>query len=81
MPTYEFKCTYCGETHDVIRKIVERDAPEICAKCGEVCHRTLPAPRGRVLGDSYNEKHDIMNRATADLAGIPYSELPPGLKT
>ena len=81
MPTYTFKCTYCGHEHDVIRKVAEREAPEICPKCKDVCYRKLAAPRGRVLGPAYNKRHSVADHFTADVLGLPYKDLPAGLRT
>lgn len=81
MPTYTFGCTYCGHTHDVLRKIAERDAPELCPRCMETCYRKLAAPRGRVLGPAYAAKHRTADRYTADRLGIPLRELPKGLQS
>ena len=81
MPIYTFTCSYCGHEQDVIRKIIDRDILEICWRCREACYRKVSAPLGRVYGAAYSRKHNIPDRVTADLTGIPYKELPRGLKT
>jgi putative FmdB family regulatory protein len=35
VPTYEFKCTDCGECFEVTCRIAEREEQAICPKCGE----------------------------------------------
>lgn len=34
MPFYKYKCETCGETHEALRKIDERDSNFACPSCG-----------------------------------------------
>lgn len=34
MPVYEYKCTHCDETFDVIASLDERDEKAVCPRCG-----------------------------------------------
>lgn len=81
MPTYGYQCDKCGWGGDLVARIAARDeqyCPAIA--CGHKLRRELSAPRGRVMGEEYNKKNDTINRATAALTGIPYKDLPSGLK-
>jgi putative FmdB family regulatory protein len=33
MPIYEYTCTDCGETFEVVRRIKDADAPIECSQC------------------------------------------------
>lgn len=35
MPIYDFKCSTCNHTHEVVCKIDERNDTKVCPKCGE----------------------------------------------
>jgi putative FmdB family regulatory protein len=34
MPVYEYRCTACGETFEIIARLAERDEKAICPACG-----------------------------------------------
>jgi putative FmdB family regulatory protein len=34
MPTYDFRCTACGERFEVVSSIAERDEKSVCPSCG-----------------------------------------------
>ena len=34
MPLYEYRCTACGETFEIIASLAERDAKAVCSACG-----------------------------------------------
>ena len=34
MPTYEFRCTGCGESFEVVCSFAEREARAVCPACG-----------------------------------------------
>lgn len=34
MPFYEYSCEKCGAQFDLMRRMVERDAPAVCPECG-----------------------------------------------
>ena len=34
MPLYEYRCTVCGETFEIIASLAERDAKAVCPACG-----------------------------------------------
>jgi putative FmdB family regulatory protein len=34
MPLYEYKCTRCGETFEIIAGLAERDEKAVCPACG-----------------------------------------------
>jgi len=34
MPLYEYTCTACGETFEIVSSLAERDAKAVCPACG-----------------------------------------------
>lgn len=44
MPTYSYKCEYCGEEFDKIKKISERE--KSTCKCGKEAVICVTPPRG-----------------------------------
>ena len=34
MPNYRYRCTQCAYQVDVVQKMSEKKAPEVCAQCG-----------------------------------------------
>ena len=34
MPLYEYRCTACGETFEIIASLAERDEKAVCPACG-----------------------------------------------
>ena len=34
MPLYEYRCTECGETFEIIAGLAERDEKAVCPACG-----------------------------------------------
>ena len=34
MPLYEYRCTACGETFEIIASLAERDEKAVCPTCG-----------------------------------------------
>jgi len=34
MPLYEYRCTACGETFEIIASLAERDENAVCPACG-----------------------------------------------
>ena len=34
MPLYEYRCTACGETFEIIASLAERDERAVCLACG-----------------------------------------------
>lgn len=42
MPTYDYKCTHCGQ-FEVLRRMADRDAPAVCPQCGLQSERILIA--------------------------------------
>jgi putative FmdB family regulatory protein len=41
MPTYEYKCEFCGRLAESKRPIDDRDAFTECRECGNQMHRVL----------------------------------------
>ena len=35
MPLYEYRCTACGETFEIIAGLAERDEKAVCPACGD----------------------------------------------
>jgi len=35
MPLYEYRCTACGETFEIIASLAERDKKAVCPACGD----------------------------------------------
>jgi len=44
MPTYEYLCPSCGQTHDIVKLVSEYQKPEHCPDCGVVMNRTFKTP-------------------------------------
>jgi putative FmdB family regulatory protein len=34
MPLYEYRCTACGETFEILASLAERDEKAVCPACG-----------------------------------------------
>ena len=34
MPLYDYKCTACGETFEILSSLAEREAKAVCPACG-----------------------------------------------
>jgi len=34
MPLYEYRCTACGETFEIVSSLADRDAKAVCPACG-----------------------------------------------
>jgi putative FmdB family regulatory protein len=34
MPLYEYRCTACGETFEIVSSLAERDQKAVCPACG-----------------------------------------------
>jgi putative FmdB family regulatory protein len=34
MPLFEYRCTVCGETFEILAGLAERDAKAVCPACG-----------------------------------------------
>jgi len=34
MPLYEYRCTACGETFEIVSSLAERDEKAVCPACG-----------------------------------------------
>jgi putative FmdB family regulatory protein len=34
MPLYDYKCTSCGETFEILSSLAERDEKAVCPACG-----------------------------------------------
>lgn len=81
MPLYEFHCKVCGHSEDFMLKMEDRNTEQDCWKCGGPMAHVITPVVGRVYGSAYDRKHDTVNRATAALVGVPYKELPEGLRT
>ena len=81
MPIYQFQCVGCGAAEDFMLKITERNKVIDCWKCAGAMRHVITPVAGRVYGAAYSRKHNIPDRVTADLTGIPYKELPKGLRT
>ena len=57
MPIYTYKCQSCGNEADKLRKVLERDEPILCSKCGgnSVHITAVPSPP-KFNGKGWTEK-------------------------
>ncbi len=44
MPTYEYRCEACGNVHEDLVKIAQRDDPQDCRNCDGTATRALITP-------------------------------------
>ncbi len=86
MPTYAYRCDFCGDEHDEWRPIAARDEYKPCGYCAtdapavlQPLRRLLAAPMGRIAGRVI--QGGGADRFTADMLGVPLKELPAGLRT
>ncbi|MES2481654.1 MAG: zinc ribbon domain-containing protein [Pseudomonadota bacterium] len=63
MPTYDYRCTGCGD-FDALRRISARDEPCPCPDCGQAATRVLgTAPQLACMAGETRQAHETNERA------------------
>lgn len=79
MPLYDLICTECGHQEERQVPLAEYNGAQRCEDCGgPTVRRILTAPMSRFAGRVVQGGGP--DRFTADMLGVPWRELPEGLK-
>jgi putative FmdB family regulatory protein len=46
MPIYDYKCTVCGNVHEEMRSVSDRNEDAACPECFNIALKTVTAPAG-----------------------------------
>jgi len=69
MPLYEYRCTACGETFEIIASLAERDEKAVCPACGGhdtariFSSITLAGKRTSINPQNFVRPHGLVTRA------------------
>lgn len=68
MPIYEYKCTSCAAVSEALRRMADRDAPEICKQCGASAEHILSS--FGISNKSKSDQHEQIKSPHSDAGGI-----------
>jgi len=69
MPLYDYKCTACGETFEILSSLAERDEKAVCPACGGhhtarlFSSITLAGRRASINPENFVRPHGPVTRA------------------